>query len=211
MKKIFITLAFWGVPLLGDIWLVEEEFIKIDKREVYETLRKEGVADSNQAQFGYYDSQDRAYIYLRPFASLTALEEYRQTIKQPELLNSILNFTLSTLQEFEPSLSSNFTGYLIETPYAAYQIYTIIPEAENAFRGKLQQIVIQHQKASFCWGVWKIIYGSELPKYVVGYFASDKKSLEAQLKNLKLEINDKWIRRHEEGRAILVPALSKND
>jgi hypothetical protein len=214
MKKIFIALTLWGVwgaPIWADLWLVEEEFIKIDKKEIYESLRKEGLTGSKQPQLGFYDAQERAYIYLRPFADLKALDDYRQNTppsKQQALLSSILNFSLSTLQEFEPTLSSGFTGQLTETPSAAYQIYTVLPEGEKAFRDKIRMVVLQKQK-NVCWGVWKVVYGSELPKYVVGFFAPDEKTLEAQLKAVNLGINNKWIRRQEQGRAVLVPELSR--
>lgn len=124
-------------------------------------------------------------------------------------MNSILNFTVASLQELQTALSYGFAGNLTETPSAAYKIYTVLPDAEKAFRDKLRLTVLQHQKSAYCWGVWKVVYGSELPKYVVWHFAPDEKSLEAQLKAVKLDIHRKWIRRQEEGRAVLIPSLSQ--
>lgn len=197
--------------LYGEIWAVHQDFIQIDKKQVYEMIKKEGLGDLKQPQYCFYDPKDREFIYLMPLASLSALENNRQKMavpRQSALLNSILNFTVATLQEFETTLSYGFKGNLTETPSAAYQIYTVLPDAEKAFRDRLRLGVLQHQKSVYCWGVWKVVYGSELPKYVVWHFAPDEKSLEAQLKAVKLDINSKWIRRQEEGRAVLVPLLS---
>jgi hypothetical protein len=214
MKKIFLILMFWGMlktPLYGEIWAVQQEFIQIDKKQIYEMVKKEGLLDLKQPQYCFYDPKDREYIYLMPFASLSALEGYRQKIavpRQSTLLNSILNFTVASLQELQTTLSYGFKGNLSETPSAAYQIFTVLPDAEKAFRDRLRLVVLQHQKSAYCWGVWKVVYGSELPKYVLWHFAPDEKSLEAQLKAVKLDVNSKWIRRQEEGRAVLVPLLS---
>ena len=202
MKCIILILALLRAPLLSNFWLVEQEYIKIDKQEIYETIRK---GASKESEFCFYDAQDRAYVYLRPSTG-----EARQPSKPPSLLNSILNFTVSTLQELQPDLSSRFTGHLEETPYAAYQIFSVLPVAEKVFCEQLHKVAIEYEKSSFCWGVWKIIYGSELPKYVIGFFAPDAKSLETELKTVKLGISKEWYRRSEEGRAVLMSHLKKD-
>lgn len=197
--------------LYGEIWTVHQDFIQIDKKQVYEMIKKEGLLDLKQPQYCFYDSKDREYIYLRPYDSLSALESYQQKMnvsRQSTLLYSILNFTVASLQELQTTLSYGFKGNLTEMPSAAYQIYTVLPDAEKSFRDRLRLVVLQHQKSAYCWGVWKVVYGSELPKYVLWHFAPDEKSLEAQLKAVKLDVNTKWIRRQEEGRAVLVPLLS---
>lgn len=213
MQIIFLILAIGGIfrTLYGEVWVMDQDFIQIDKKQVYEMVKKEGLSALKQPQYCFYDSKDREYIYLRPFASLSALDSYREKAPEPKqavLLSSILNFTVSSLQEFQQALSYGFTGHLSQSPYAAYQIYTVLPEAEKVFRDKLRLTVLQHQRSAYCWGVWKVIYGSELPKYILWHFAPDEKSLDAQLKAVQPDINSKWIRRQEEGRAVLVPLLS---
>ncbi|MBS0648551.1 MAG: hypothetical protein JSS10_04920 [Verrucomicrobia bacterium] len=213
MQIIFLILALGGMcrALYGEIWVVEQDFIQIDKKQVYEMAKKEGFSSLKQPQYCFYDSKDREYTYLVPFADLNALESYREKAREPKqavLLSSILNFTVSSLQELQPTLSYGFAKHLTPLPYAAYLIYTVLPEAEKAFRDKLRLTVLQHQRSAYCWGVWKVLYGAELPKYVLWHFASDEKSLEAQLKAVRPDIHSKWVRRQEEGRAILVPLLS---
>jgi len=203
-----------------DLWFIEQEFVKFGKKEAYEKYKKEMLKNDIGAfsTFAIQADDSLQYIYLTPFEDYCGLGDFSQksanydrSVRVPYL--STLNFTIESLQRYLPSCSSIPKGKEAITAYRYIYFYLlgIMPGNEDAFESRLQQIAGQQSENSeVCFRSWKILIGSDAPKYLVAVFAASEK--QAQKRAEGLEFIDSpmknILRTQKQGAAILRKDLS---
>lgn len=217
------------------IWLMQQEFVKLGKREFYEAQKKhwnqkcaKALTKKNSFESVAFQHSDALeYFYLTPLKNYAEIDKYLQFQKECEsafseeeawkrmkMMASVVHFDVNTLHEYRQSCSypSQKDPSLLTLPYAHYFLFSLEPGSEGTFEQQVQMRVDKHKKmaSSSCWRVWKVMFGSDLPKYLVCLFAKTKEELEAQVKQIEfLDVaNKEIIRRQQEGEAFLREDLS---
>jgi len=220
----------------GDIWLVHQDFFSIGKRDVYEALWKVWLEQLTQLSatrevppiITMQAKGTPEYIALIPLGNFAALDGFYALnealknqagqelwTKQQEALSSTLNFQVLSLHQFLPACSclpgeSNIS--IMNRPFVQYFVYSIEPGQGKQFEQFLQRKAKEHldKKTQTCWRVWKVLFGGDVPKYILTIFSQREESLSEDIK--KMDIIDssmeKILRREKEGKAILRRDLS---
>lgn len=195
----WISGSIFGFCENGDLWFIEQDFVKFGKKEAYEEYRKE-MLKKNLGSFSTFAAQGEDslhYIYLVPVKDyhglgnfLQSREDYEQSlssdIKVPYL--STLNFTIGSLQRYLPDCSYVPTGKEALTAYRNiyFYLFGILPGNERVFEDQLQKIAQEQAEGQeVCFRSWKIIIGSYTPKYLVVVFAANEKQAKKRAEGLE--------------------------
>lgn len=209
---LFLPLFAWGTAQRTDdgkedtsLWLFTQDFIKFGKKEVY-LSQKEALLTSMWANFKdsekdtFYAIEDLTepdYIYLMPLNNFAALEGWfkkeqvgrTKMADKATLLDTTLNFSVRSLNRYLSTCSLDtppLEEALQSLPYVQYFIYSITPGNEEIFETHLQNMKQQmgSSSPSYCWYVWKVLIGADVPKYIVCIMDKTEKGLEQQVKSL---------------------------
>ncbi len=221
---------------LSDIWLIQQNFFSLGKRDVYEALWKVWLQQLTQL------SKERAvppiitleakgipeYIAMIPLGNFSALDSFyalnealkKQVgpelwMKQQEALGSTMNFQVLSLHQFLPMCSClpcDVNISIMNRPFLYYFVYAIEPGQGKSFEGLLQRKAKEHldKKNQVCWRVWKVLFGGDVPKYILVIFSQREEGLMEDIKKIDLidPSMEKIMRREKEGKASLRRDLS---
>ncbi len=229
-KYLFIFFAVCSL-LRGEVWLIEQEFVKFGKRDVYEVLKKGW--DSKYRTFlnkeervhpilAVEDFDAPQYIYLTPLTNYTSLnhleivqKNFRATLNEKEIqpLESTLNFRIASLSVYLPECSYIPEGNncsFSNLPYVRYQIFSLTPGSESLFEEHLQKVAFEeaNKRTQTCWRSWRVAFGSDVPKYLVCIFANTKEGLEKEDLYFVHQGLKEIVRRQKEGKGIFRKDLS---
>ena len=247
MLAICIGISSLGYTAYKDddssLWLIQEEFIKIGKKEAYETLQNQwmqGFAKKLEGSDGFWRvkkslwsiyglqvQQEPQYMYMIPLPDSCSLmdffnkqKEYNDSLvlgHKPEGLSliSFLNFSVNSLHIYLKHCSHIEVGQgdaWEKTPFITYWVYGITPGNEQVFEEALHKLAGMPVDGglSGSWRAWRVLIGSDAPKYVIMAFAASDSGLEGarkMLKTLPHAMKD-IIRNQKEGRAILKMPIS---
>jgi hypothetical protein len=192
----------------NSFWLIEQDFIKIGKRDVYEEQQKQALLKKKQRlqkQNGFFqaytleDLENPQYAIFMPLETLDTVRSYepfflsdleRQKQEAPgqNLLDTCLNFHIFSLQEQLLSCSYRIEGtFSQERPYLIYLLYDIVPGYGAFFEKHLEGIAQKQQaeKSQTSWRAWKTLLGGDAPKYLICLsFASKDEMQRAKLEQL---------------------------
>lgn len=200
-KYLLVCQLFWGtIANAANLLLIDQEFVKFGKKEVYETEKKSWLeqfskltAKQQPSPFiAIYDQNSSQYLYLTQMSSYGEIDTYFQKqrmFKVSKSFPSTLNFRIMTVHEEIPRCSTtteNLQATFFSMPHVRYHVYGVAPGQGEAFERYLEKMVKNQNKveAPATWRTWKVIFGSDTPKYVVCLFAKDKQELEKQGDNL---------------------------
>ena len=190
----------------SSLWLVEQEFVKFGKKDAYEGYKKEQqvnfVKKIGFPRFAIEDADSSQYIYLIPvrdFKGLSALMQKRMDYhsmldrgdeKQILPFLSTINFFIESLHNLLPECSFVPKGKegLLDYPAVYYSIYGIIPGNGPIFEERLQAVA-QAQKnnaAPVCFRTWRVLFGADVPSYIVAIFAETPKEAKELAKGLQI-------------------------
>ncbi len=208
-----------------NLWLIEQDFVKFGKKEVYEKLKKEMLSEQF-GPFSAYAMQEQdsmQYIYLIPVKDFNGLGDFigkkmelEDGLSAEERLPyvSTLNFTMQNLMRFLPDCS-----YVPQTGenLAAFRclyfyVYSIVPGNETVFEAQLHKIAEEQANAEgHCIRCWKIVIGGDVPKYAVAVFGFDEKRVKKDAEDLELITPPlkNLLRSQKQGGAVLRKDLSK--
>ena len=176
LMSILVTFGSIGVlhcaPLEEDssVWLIQEEFIKFGKKEVYEaqqqnwlqgfkkTLSSGGFWRSKSGFWPIYGMQaidEPQYIYLIPLKNTAALDDFivkkssynegmsQEDKNQRQILLSCMNFTISSLHQYVKSCSSgpDDAASWQKNPFVHYWVFGITPGNDQNFEAQIQKVV----------------------------------------------------------------------
>ena len=187
---------------LAKYWVVEEDFLKIGKKEIYEEEKKKSLGLKNPMKVKVMeDLENSRYVFFIPLEKLSLLEKippFRE--KAQPLLSTCLHYTIFSLHQWLPKAS--FQADLIfskSLPYWCYILYDISPGSQESFEEHLQKIALrQPSSGSRAWGAWKVIIGADTPKYLLcAAFASKEELKDAHLEELWEEALIKEILRNK--------------
>lgn len=152
------------------------------------------------------EDDESSYIYLTTLENFSEIDSM-QTPEKPQILSSLLNYTIKTIYQFKPECSNCSSNISDSMPHLHSWTYTLIPGSEDVFE---KQVMAKAKATSSCVRVWKLLFGSELPKYVIVTFAANKEALSKQVKELKFiePSYSEIVRRKRERNAIIRPDLS---
>ncbi len=168
MKRFLLTLfALWiGLSAYaGELWIIEQDFIKFGKKEAYERYKSDLLKE--YPVYAWKDINDPEYLYLRPLKSLKALG----AIETPEPYASTINFSIQSLHAFLPECSfvPTWKESLFAYPAVYYYLYSIVPGNTAIFEEQLKKVALD-QKAPF--RTWKVLMGADVPKYIIAVFGN---------------------------------------
>ena len=216
------------------VWIIEQDFIKFGKKEVFEKYKKEMLAKftalSEQPNVTYYGLEELdspQFLFLTPIQSFSGVETlmakrdaFRKSFSDQgwkEEVNpylSTLNFCITSAHQFLPLCSYSpkgkeaFEAY----GYVQYFLYGITPGDGPAFEARLKQIAAAQQTAEtpVCIRSWRVLFGSDVPKYIVAVFADSEDQasdladgleiINAEMKNI--------LRSERKGKAVMRKDLS---
>ncbi len=218
---LLLCLGLGRIEAAQEFMLAEQEFVKFGKKELYEQEKQSWLKEFKKNAppiCAVFDRDSSQYLYLTPMDSYGDMDDYfqrKREFKESLAMDSTLNFRVLTFHQYLPSCSYGVEKGLstfFAKPYLHYHIYGVAPGSEASFEQRLEQMVLTYKqkKSSATWGVWKVIFGSDTPKYVVCLFAKNKESLDKQVKDLAFvdqQMHD-ILRRDREGNAEVKSALS---
>lgn len=225
LMKIFLCLfialgVLWAGPEDREIWVIEQEFIKFGRKEAFETAKKKWIADFKKSNagrtpdiIGLEDGSDNEYLFLMPFKNFAEIDSFRKQLRnyngmvETQVLKGLINFKVLTIHQYKASCSYTPSSVsIMNSPQFSYEIVSLEPGSEEAF----EQMLIQKasdavkKKSKQSWRVWKTVAGAELPKYIVAWI---KKSKEKARESLIDPNMNEFIRRKQEGKAVVKPEL----
>jgi hypothetical protein len=176
-------------------WLIEEDFTKLGKKELYEEEKKKNLEyqknnfHKKRGSFevvGIEDLENPQYVFFMPLKEVSWMDAYPPIEQKEEgILSSTMNFQIFSLHEFLPDCSFREGDFFSESfSYFSYVLYDVVCGSENSFEEHLARISLkQTKKSPNSWVVWKVLLGADVPKYLVGALFSSKEAL----KETKLE------------------------
>jgi len=171
--SIFFTLKGESLPRY---WLFEENFFKLGKKELYEEERKKTLEGVDV--LAALDLDNPQSVLLMPLKKgLLSLKEYLPFREQTSfLLGTSLHFQVFSLQELLEECCFRPEDVFLESrPYFLYFLYEVEMGQEKVFEEQLKasilrQIVAQKEKKQEdvqVWRTWKVLLGSDVPKYLI--------------------------------------------
>ncbi len=197
--KILIYFLLIGSFAYADLWVIEQDFVKFGKKEAYERCKK-GLLKG--PVFGYKDINDPEYLFLSPLKAVKGVE-------MPEPYASTINFSIQTLHEYLPECAFVPRGKesLLSYPAVYYSIYSIVPGDAPLFEEQVKKIAAD-KKAPF--RTWKVLAGSDVPKYVIAVFGDTADEAKKSAENMEFipPSMKPLLRNEKHGAAILRRDLS---
>ena len=247
LTSILVAFGLMGIvhsaPIEDDssVWLIQEEFIKFGKKDVYEAQQQSwlqgfkkilstgGFWRSKSGFWPIYGMQaidEPQYIYLIPLKNTAALDgflakrsEYNEGMSQEaknqrQILLSCMNFSMSSLHQYVKSCSSgpDDAASWQKNPFVHYWVFGITPGNDQNFETQIQKVVSSvNAKGSVLFlRVWRVLLGSDTPKYVIVLQAPTQDALDLQVKSIQFvegTIKD-IVRNQREGNALMKDPLS---
>lgn len=189
------TLALYGGPEDREVWLLEQEVLKLGKKEVYEHAKEGWFEDFEQSAklntptiIGIDDLDSSQYFYLIPFQNFTDIDAYRKQLKdfrftvssekwlaQQQTIASTLGARFALIFQYKPECSSEPVSFF-QNPKLKLSIFSVAIGQDEAFEQSLIQkaaaVLKSGKKES--WRVFKLLYGSDLPKYLICSFGEEE-------------------------------------
>ena len=177
--------------------------------------------------YGLQVQQEPQYMYMIPLHDSCSLTEFFEKKRQynqampseqksdSEALLSLLNFSVNSLHLYLKDCSypqSIQDDVLEKRPFISYSVYGIKPGNETVFEDAIRELVAaaSSSRSSACWRVWRVLVGSDSPKYVIMAYAAAIADVEIgkrALKPLEESMKD-IIRNHKEGTGSFKPGIS---
>lgn len=165
---------------IEDYWLVQEDFIKFGKGDLYLAEKGKEIKELKTKTFGIEDLENPQYVFLSPLkslADLSLLEPFAEN-RGGELLKSCLNFQIFSLHKFLDICSLRPAGVFSEKkPYLFYALYEVTPGAEDAFEGELMKAAAKLKSGKVSWRTWKCLLAGDCPKYLFCFAFETKEEL----------------------------------
>lgn len=200
--------AMAGVYADGDLWVIEQDFVKFGKMEVYEASKKESLG---KGVIATKEADSLRYIYWIPVGDYKGVQSFigKRQGSLPYL--STLNFTWDSLNRylsmcsFVPKGKESLAAY----PSLHFYFFGIMPPNEKDFEDYLQNVANAQKSAEqpVCFRTWKVVLGMDAPKYVVVVYGNTEKEAEKLARGLELgsgEIKN-ILRSQKEGTCSLIP------
>jgi hypothetical protein len=178
----------------GGLWLLQEDFVKFGKKEVYEVAQKQlmrGLGSKPPyATFSLQDANNSEYLYFTSVKTYGGVEAYFKFLHklqsassdQTILRESSLNFVLRTLYVDLPACSSLPKGKseTLFSGFATYFLFGITPGEEMVFEQHLMEMATAQKslQTPALWKTWKVVIGGDQPRYMVVIFSSTQKAAE---------------------------------
>jgi hypothetical protein len=229
----FIQAQEQGEWLESGIWYLEQDFVKFGKKEVYEYSKKSWLqqfkkfnGENAPVILGLQESDSLQYYYFMPQKNYAGLDSFFQLFEkynssslgtyaknQEQMLKSAVNYQINSLHRY-----LSFCSYSSEeAPQEAmnaghYFVYSLVPGNEKFFEDKLQKIGAEArgQNSRNYWKVWKVVFGGDVPKYIVCVFAKSTEELSGRIKVFEFSdgATKEIITRIQEGKLTLRKDLS---
>lgn len=168
MKRVvylFFCMSIATFLQASSYWLIQEDFIKIGKKDLYETEKTSSLQKEMKKTIGFADLDNPQYVFLMPLQKLSSLESYPpfSSVSDSVLLKTSLHFQIFSLHSLVEEASLCFDEFF-NRPYVFYALYDIEMEASEAFEKHIQEKKEAFSKAS--WGLWKSMIAGVYPKYL---------------------------------------------
>lgn len=199
------------------LWLIEQDFVKFGKKDAYEAFKKEQEREFAQrvgfSRFAIEDSEASEYIYLvsvDDFKGLSSLMEKRVSFHRTNTkadfekmlpFLSTVKFFMESVHRFIPDCSfvPEDKASMLAYPAVYYTVYGIVPGNGPTFEDRLRKIAIAQQTSStpVCFRAWRVLFGGDVPSYVVAVFGNSAKEAKKQAESLQIIDGMKGLLRQE--------------
>ncbi len=214
----------------GDLWLIEQDFVKFGKGDAYEKYKKELLEGFETyakrgpfCTFAQREADSSQYIYLAHVKDYNGLKDWMQmregyygSLSANALLPflSTLNFTIESLHRYLSDCSFLPKGKESIAGYGAvyFYLFGVMAPNERDFEEHVGKIARNQASSSgpVCFRTWKVVIGGDVPKYLIAVFADTEK--EAEKRARRLEFGEgpikNILRSQKEGTCVLRPDLS---
>lgn len=209
---VVLFLLNMGGGIAGNVeyWLIQEDFIKMGKKELYETQKISQLKKRETPVIGIADLENPQFLFLEPLKNLASLVQYPPFVDQAKdvLLETCLNFQIYSLHQLiEKSSLRPKETFLESRPYYFYAIYEVEPEAGGVLEEIMAKSVALAKKEN-SWCFWKTLLGGDCPKYVFCASFATKEQMkewsmdtvieEPGLKHVLRGKKTGWMKRHKE-------------
>jgi hypothetical protein len=190
------------------LWLIEQDFVKFGKKEAYESFKKTQEANFVK-KVGYprvciENSDASEYLYLIPvgdFSGLNSLMRKRMDFhkmltkdeaeKQKILpFLTTVNFFIESVHRYLPEASFIPVGKesILTYPAVHYSVYGIVSGNGPNFEDRLKQIAVSQRASTrpICFRSWRVIFGGDVPSYIVAVFGDSPKEARHLADSFKL-------------------------
>ncbi len=218
-----VGLSLWCVGVTSadeGIWIIKEDFVRLGKKELYEQyIGKEGK-DKKFPLYAYAMESAPDYVCLVPvssFADIDTLEGDEQKLQKTaaQILSSALNFRMSSIHR---EITSAIPALNEQIPFSEkltmvhYWTYGIAPAAAGPFEEHIAQKLSKQKegRGKTCWRVWRALYGSDTPRYVIAVFCETKEESQKVVSSIDFitPISREIIRNTKEGDGVFRMDLS---
>jgi hypothetical protein len=172
--------------------LVQEDFIKLGKKELYQEQvqkiqgKQVDAFKERSAPFisiGMEDLENPRMLFFTPVQDLASLDLYPPFTERTQeiLFNTCLNFQIFSL--YRQLFSENKPiAFPASKPYYCYVVYDVTPSGQSIFEEALIKAISSQESAPFL-GAWKSLFAGAEPSYML-YFSFETKE---QLKEWSVE------------------------
>jgi len=202
---VFCLAAVFGYADSG-LWVLEQDFVKLGKKEVYEKFKKDqegGFAKRvGFSRFCFEDGHASQYLYFIPvqdFRGLSTFMEKRLNCHEQlakgdkkEMLPflSTVKFFIESIHRELPDCGFMSAGKesLSSWPYAFYFLYGILPGNGPLFEQQLHKLASAQEgsKTPVNFKTWRVVFGGDEPSYIVAIFAETAKEAKRLAENFPL-------------------------
>ncbi len=203
-----LLIGIGGLSAQEPLWVIEQEFVKLGKQEVYQNYKKGQLKEAKFPVLALQQIDEMQYIYLIPVRGFEGLGTYFKQTQDTTWDKSLLNFSVESLQlyleecSFIPQGKESYLAF----PFVYFHVFTIDPGYEGAMEKRLKALVQEQRGAGTCFRTWKVIMGADLPKYIVGIFCNSAKEGES-LEVISAELKNS-LRKESHGMAKVLQELS---
>jgi hypothetical protein len=151
-----------------EYWLIQQDFIKMGRRDVYETQKVLQLKKQSHQVIGVSDLVDPEFLFLMPIKNLSELSQYPPfvSLEKEATLDSSVNFQIFSLHRLlEKASAQPEKTFSAEKPYYSYVIYEVEWEFSSILEGVMMKKAAAQKKGD-SWCFWKSLLAGEYPKYV---------------------------------------------
>lgn len=169
----------WVFCLMGNlwaesIWVIDEEFVKFGKKEVYEEQKKGMVRRWNLKGnvIAIEDKDVPRFLYLCEMENYGEMDQWDKDwqtfwrgLNKEELVkfDSLINFKVKSAQVEVVNVGGDF----FTMPSIRYLVVGIVPGNDWTFVKHIKGMIGKVETKGLGMKVWRIVMGGDMPKFVV--------------------------------------------
>lgn len=167
LKILFLCWGIGSVFAQNEYWLLEQDFVKMGKKELYENQKTAWVKKQSYPIFAIADLENPQFLFLMPLKNISSLGSYPPLLNQLQdpLIETCLNFQVFSLfQLLDVSPGRPNELFTEDKPYYFYVVYDMTLDAKESLEQAFAKVKSSGKFSNGC--LWKGLLSGDCPKYV---------------------------------------------